>query len=185
MLYRNCTKCLSYLPYSEFSARKRNKSGITSQCKSCLKDTKHKWASNNRAKVKNSSKKYATDNRELKVARTALWRECNQQHVLDYAKAYIKRNLEKCLISNSRRNAAKLQAVPKLSDIDQEFNDLFILEAYSLSRLRTNLTGIKHHVDHIVPLRSDFVCGLHYYHNLRVITAKENQMKSNIYWEHM
>lgn len=43
----------------------------------------------------------------------------------------------------------------------------------------TRETGIPHQVDHIVPLQSKIVCGLHVEHNLRVITATENARKKN------
>lgn len=43
----------------------------------------------------------------------------------------------------------------------------------------TKLTGERYVVDHIVPLISDEVCGLHVPWNLRVITQEENLKKSN------
>jgi hypothetical protein len=43
----------------------------------------------------------------------------------------------------------------------------------------TKLTGIKHHVDHIYPLKSPIMCGLHVEANLQIIPAAVNLRKSN------
>lgn len=68
------------------------------------------------------------------------------------------------------------QAKPKWLTEEHEF---FIEEIYSLRDLRTELTGVVHHVDHIVPLKGTDVCGLHVPWNLQVISAKDNLSKSN------
>lgn len=72
-----------------------------------------------------------------------------------------------------RRNAKKVNATPFWA------NKFFIKEIYHLAYLRTKMTGIKWEVDHIVPLNSPVVCGLHVEHNLRVIPAVINNAKNN------
>lgn len=40
-------------------------------------------------------------------------------------------------------------------------------------------TGIPHTFDHIVPINHPLVCGLNVHWNVRVVTQRENRMKSN------
>jgi len=54
-----------------------------------------------------------------------------------------------------------------------------MLEIYQECRLLTRTTGIKHHVDHIVPLQGKLVSGLHNHWNLQILTEEENCRKSN------
>ena len=50
---------------------------------------------------------------------------------------------------------------------------------YQAAILSSKTTGERYVIDHIYPLRSDVVCGLHVPWNLRIITQHENLNKSN------
>lgn len=56
-----------------------------------------------------------------------------------------------------------------------------IEEIYELAALRSKLTGVAHHVDHIIPLKGRLVSGLHVPTNLQVIPASDNVKKGTKY----
>lgn len=74
------------------------------------------------------------------------------------------------------RNLRKIQRTPLWLNDDHMFA---ISEIYELRKLRSEATGVEHHVDHIVPLQGKTVSGLHVPWNLQVIPASENLSKSN------
>lgn len=86
---------------------------------------------------------------------------------------------QRCAIQ-ANRNAAKLNATPAWSTNDHKDQ---IAEFYTISTITTAETGIKHEVDHIVPLRSKIVCGLHVPWNLQVLTTDKNRRKTNLLLE--
>ena len=77
--------------------------------------------------------------------------------------------------SVAKTKANKISRVAEWADHDK------ILEFYKEAHKLTQGTGIKHHVDHIVPLKGKYVNGLHVENNLQVITGSDNRSKHNKY----
>jgi hypothetical protein len=74
------------------------------------------------------------------------------------------------LIYAHKKRAAHVGPVDELTDICMK-------EAASLVRLRTEATGIKWTIDHIVPLGHKEACGLHVAANIQVVPATWNFQK--------
>lgn len=86
-------------------------------------------------------------------------------------------NLTKKQVKRSRRRNAEKERTPAwLTETDK----WMMREAYSLAKLRSKATGIKWEVDHIIPLRGEYVSGLHVPLNLQVITKTENRKKGAV-----
>lgn len=99
-----------------------------------------------------------------------------QIQIKEYFKNYRQNNKAKTLANNRKRKLAQEQRMPKwLLNTDLMAIQMFYEKAQKLSAE----TGVKHHVDHIVPLRGKTVSGLHVPWNLQILTAKENMIKSN------
>lgn len=82
-------------------------------------------------------------------------------------------------IQGIRRRNHERQATPAWAD------RAAIRAAYNEAKRLTAETGIVHSVDHIVPLRSEIVCGLHWHMNFRVIPLSDNSSKANRHWPDM
>lgn len=107
--------------------------------------------------------------------------KANKNKIKNIMSTYQKNNKGKVNARTAARHAAKMQRTPKWLDADEKW---VIQEIYELASLRTKLTGISWHVDHIVPLQGETVSGLHTPNNLRVVTASENHSKNNNWnWE--
>jgi 5-methylcytosine-specific restriction endonuclease McrA len=82
--------------------------------------------------------------------------------------------LYKALVSVRKRRHRK--ATPQWITASQK---LSMRQLYLQAMELTKITGERYVVDHVIPLISDEVCGLHVPWNLRVITQEENLKKSN------
>lgn len=88
-------------------------------------------------------------------------------------------NRAKIRARNAERRAAKLCATPLWAD--KKKIEAFYETAQGLSML----LGEWYHVDHIVPLSSNLVCGLHCDANLQVCLGTDNIIKGNRWWPDM
>ena len=102
--------------------------------------------------------------------------ETGKEKRKDYNKIWSKENAAKKNACSRKREISKIDAIPTWADLGK------IENLYKLAKDLEVETGIKYDVDHIVPLRSELVCGLHVESNLRVITAVENRIKGNLVW---
>lgn len=102
----------------------------------------------------------------------------NQANCLDSQKKWRANNKDVMLAHKAKRRSDILNRTPTWLSKDDKW---VIREIYALAILRTKLTGIAWHVDHIVPLRGEFVSGFHIPYNLQVIPAISNLQKGNSY----
>jgi hypothetical protein len=121
-------------------------------------------------------KRYREANREMILANQRARRVTNIDADRERKRLYRKERPEVNLASGARYRARKSVASPGW---DREFDDFVMLESVRLCRQRYEATGIKWEVDHMIPIRSKVVCGLHVGLNLQVIPAWMNNSKNN------
>lgn len=177
---KTCNKCQKSLPHDEFRKLSKSRDGLSYDCRACGVEYQKKW----RDKNPNKAKSYTAAWRD-KVGKdrvngdAAKYREANRDKARQAALKWQKENPGKANAYNAARYAAKMRATPKWADMDR------IERVYVEAERLTKETGVKHEVDHIVPLRSKVVSGLHCEANLRVMPAFDNRSKGNRYWPDM
>lgn len=104
-------------------------------------------------------------------ARQRRYRQSNPEARAQTAKRYAMKNRDIMAECWSARRNRKKNAMPEWVDRSA------IKAIYAQCQAITKQTGIKHEVDHIVPLAGITICGLHVPWNLQVITQAENRRK--------
>jgi hypothetical protein len=201
-----CKMCNVGKPFSDFYKKLNGKFGLTANCKPCSKEynkqfkgynliAAQKYREKNRevirkklneryhadpAKANAQSRKSRLKNYDKYLETYYAYREKNKERIKAKRKLRAQKNPEKCALSALKRRVDVKQRTPAWVNMDK------IKEIYlERDRLNKEAGYIKYHVDHIVPLKSDIVSGLHTESNLRVVLASENLAKHNKFKENL
>ena len=189
-----CNVCGEEKPLDAFPITSKKRGGRRPRCKPCHREINTRWRAENPEKQKACEKRWRGNNTDKSREKVRLWRNKNRERFNANAQRYHRENEErtrehaanwrlknpgKVNAQGMLRYARKIRAVPAWAD------PAILSYVYEKARQLSGQTGIRHHVDHIVPLQSEIVCGLHCEANLEVTTAKENQRKGNRWWPDM
>ncbi len=126
-------------------------------CKACYMKV---WRKQNPVAVK------AIEDRRYSYERNAKWRRANPEAWKGLVKRHYEKNKKKFIERNKRRKLIVKQQTPQWANLKK------IQEIY-----QNCPPG--YHVDHIIPLRGENVCGFHLESNLQYLPALENNRKNN------
>ena len=172
---KKCSKCGEEKDESEFYNLSKPRHGLMSGCKVCFrsqvavnrpteksKETARQWRIKNAERVNESNtrarKKYIINNKSKVLESRKLHYKTHKQDYRDK--------------SRFREDRIK-RSTPLWAD--KKLINIVYLDARNL----TEATGIKHHVDHILPLNGATVSGLHVHYNMQILTEVENLKKAN------
>jgi hypothetical protein len=160
-----CVDCQILKPLESFYQDKKRTDGKMKQCIDCNKASRANYRENNRQKERNRWKKYNASSPEVARKRVKRWR---------------KNNPGKERAKKRTRDAQAINACPPWAKTKEMKERL--LAHYLHAEWLEKVTGSSFHVDHIIPLQSDFVCGLHVPENLMVLSAEDNMRKNGYWW---
>lgn len=158
-----CFKCKDEKPIEMFHKHAGMKSGYLNKCSLCVMKDVKEWRNKNPEARK---KEYIKSKPKLGITKT------RQEYILDIkSKAKGRKTIVHQYSAKRRMQTNKL--------VMTEFDEFVQKEANDLCIIREKITGIKWHVDHIVPLNHKKVCGLHNGYNLQVVPSLWNIKKGN------
>lgn len=198
---KRCKDCGEFFEIEEFPKNGNMKSGRLNNCRLCKKKTDKEYHDTNKKRnSKKAKERYLVDSEAIKV-KSRKNHEANKDHINSKRRfirelfiekhteqdknKYLKRRdvilkklsspegRSKANAINAKRRALKLKATPSWA------NHTTIKLIYKTAKDMEKRSGIKYHVDHIIPLRSKIVCGLHCENNLQILTADDNRKKYN------
>lgn len=191
-ILRRCTLCGVEKPESGFYRRANG--SLRRDCKACrvrrcgeyvakhanaISEYKKTWRVENLQRLKEAKRlRYLQESERIKK-KAAEYSKANPERVRGYKAKWKQNNRHKTREYRFVRGNAQRQAIPSWA------NRAAMVAIYREARELSKTTGVEHHVDHIVPILSEFVCGLHCEANMQVLDAFSNQSKLNRWWPDM
>lgn len=206
-LYRICSTCQIEKEHKDFPKHKHGRDGIAASCKKCasertkkyredkkdkykeynknyylknkkeIKEKQKEYRNKNKNKIKKINKNYTNkvklENPEKLKYYTRKYKSKNKEKIKQYNKKYSKENRGIINAKEAKRRSIKLNATPNWAEIDK------IKLVYKKAKWLERITGLKYHVDHIIPLNNPNVCGLHVWANLQILEVNINCSKGN------
>lgn len=165
---KHCPRCETTKAAVDFVPSSHRSDGLSRHCRVCDKEVRDEKG--HYRKVKAERPEFVLERaRQYRLKNLELMRARDRQ----YAKEARKRKPEVFREIGARKRAELIRAKPVWADIKA------MRAIYRKAHALEKQDGIKRHVDHIIPLRSKLVCGLHVHQNLRIITQEENLRKTN------
>ena len=176
---RTCKGCGIVQPVTDFPMREvSKKTGVTLyryKCRSCDNKRLKAFREANPEKCRQHVRNWIRNNPERQKAANKNWSERNRDKCNAIKRAWNKRNPDKCNARSSEYRARKLNATPLWADrVENDY-------VYHAAQVIKEVYGTTWHVDHIVPLQHDKVCGLHVANNLQLLSPTDNCRKSNTF----
>lgn len=171
-----CIPCRKELNSSEEHKEKRRQYYQKTKEKRLL--ASKKWRDKNLDNLKIKYRDYYYSNREKCINKSSSWNKKNKTRINLRNKEYWKKNPDKLKFNNAQRKRKIRERTPNWLTKEHLSQ---IKDFYDLSMDLYSITGEKYHVDHIVPLKGENVCGLHVPWNLQVLPSDINLKKGNTY----
>lgn len=173
---KTCSKCKVSKSLSEFGKDKKMKDGVRYCCKQCNNAASVLWSKTYPERKKEARLKYVATNPEANAMAKATYRKNNKQKIALQNAQYRKQKPEKNTSYGAAYRAKKAKATPFWLSVEQR-NE--IKEFYTMAKDLEKIFPWKQHVDHIVPIKHNKVCGLHVPWNLQILSATANLAKGN------